>query len=180
LPRWQSGRSRTGLCWAESGLNPRPARRLLFASFALALAMRVPMAVAPVGADNDMVRYLWDGRVQLLGYNPYLVVPADPSMAHTHTDQTARMPSRHDRTPYPPAAQLFFRLVVAISDSTPATSPYDQVRVRKDFSYCHSAFCRPGLFLVGDAACFIEPVFSSRVYLSTYSALLAARSINTC
>jgi hypothetical protein len=28
------------------------------------------------------------------------------------------MPSRRDRTPYPPAAQLFFRLVVMISDST--------------------------------------------------------------
>ena len=39
-------------------------------------------------------------------------------MAHTHTEQTARMPSRRDRTPYPPAAQLFFRLVVSISDST--------------------------------------------------------------
>jgi hypothetical protein len=100
--------------WRE----PRAARRLLLASFALAVAMRLPMAVAPVGPDNDMVRYLWDGRVQLLGYNPYGVVPADPSMAHTHTEQTARMPSRRDRTPYPPAAQLFFRLVVAISDST--------------------------------------------------------------
>ncbi len=100
--------------WRE----PRAARRLLLTSFALAVAMRIPMAVAPVGPDNDMVRYLWDGRVQLLGYNPYSVVPADPSMAHTHTEQTARMPSRRDRTPYPPAAQLFFRLVVAISDST--------------------------------------------------------------
>ena len=78
----------------------------------------IPMAVAPVGPDSDMVRYQWDGRVQLLGYNPYAVLPADPSMAHTHTDQTARMPSRRDRTPYPPAAQLFFRLVVMISDST--------------------------------------------------------------
>ena len=76
------------------------------------------MAVAPVGPDSDMVRYQWDGRVQLLGYNPYAVLPADPSMAHTHTDQTARMPSRRDRTPYPPAAQLFFRLVVMLSDST--------------------------------------------------------------
>ena len=28
------------------------------------------------------------------------------------------MPSRRDRTPYPPAAQLFFRLVVMVSDST--------------------------------------------------------------
>jgi halogenation protein CepH len=34
--------------------------------------------------------------------------------------------------------------------------------------------------LVGDAACFVDPVFSSGVHLATYSALLAARSINTC
>jgi alpha-1,6-mannosyltransferase len=107
-----------GAVLARVWREPRAARRLLIAAFALAVAMRIPMAVAPVGPDNDMVRYLWDGRVQLLGYNPYSVVPADPSMAHTHTEQTARMPSRRDRTPYPPAAQLFFRLVVAISDST--------------------------------------------------------------
>jgi halogenation protein CepH len=36
------------------------------------------------------------------------------------------------------------------------------------------------LVLVGDAACFVDPVFSSGVHLATYSALLAARSINTC
>lgn len=58
--------------------------------------------------------------------------------------------------------------------------PYGQVRVRKDYSYCHERFWRPGLVLVGDAACFIDPVFSSGVHLATYSALLAARSINTC
>jgi hypothetical protein len=92
--------------------------RLLFAALACAAAFRVPAAVAPVGADNDMVRYLWDGRVQHLGYNPYRVLPADPAMAHTHTEQTAAMPSRRARTPYPPAAQLFFRLVVRIHDST--------------------------------------------------------------
>ncbi len=93
-------------------------RRMLYAAFALAVAMRIPMAVAPVGPDSDMVRYQWDGRVQLLGYNPYAVLPADPAMAHTHTEQTARMPSRRDRTPYPPAAQLFFRTVVTLSDTT--------------------------------------------------------------
>ena len=58
--------------------------------------------------------------------------------------------------------------------------PYDKVRVRKDFSYCHSRFWQPGIALVGDAACFIDPVFSSGVHLSTYSAVLAARSVNTC
>jgi halogenation protein CepH len=58
--------------------------------------------------------------------------------------------------------------------------PYGQVRVRKDFSYCSTRFWSPGMALVGDAACFIDPVFSSGVHLATYAGLLAARSINTC
>lgn len=56
---------------------------------------------------------------------------------------------------------------------------YGEYRVRKDFSYSTTSFWRPGLVLIGDAACFIDPVFSSGVHLATYSALLAARSINT-
>ncbi|HXW05422.1 MAG TPA: hypothetical protein VD833_09325 [Vicinamibacterales bacterium] len=94
--------------------------RLLLVAIALAVAFRIPATVAPVGADNDMVRYIWDGRVQKLGHNPYRVLPSDPALAHTHTDETAAMPSRRARTPYPPAAQLFFRLVVTIHDSTTA------------------------------------------------------------
>jgi alpha-1,6-mannosyltransferase len=107
-----------GLLLARVWGEPQAMRRLLLASFGLALAFRVPPALAPVGADNDMVRYLWDGRVQRLGYNPYRVLPADPALVHTHTEESARMPSRRDRTPYPPAAQLFFRTVVSIHDST--------------------------------------------------------------
>jgi halogenation protein CepH len=57
---------------------------------------------------------------------------------------------------------------------------YGEYRVRKDFSYCNTRFWQPGLVLIGDAACFVDPVFSSGVHLATYSALLAARSINTC
>jgi len=100
--------------WGE----PRAEHRLLFIAFALAVAFRLPPALAPVGPDNDMVRYLWDGRVQRLGYNPYALKPSDPALIHTHSAQSLVMPSRHDRTPYPPAAQLFFRLVVTLSDST--------------------------------------------------------------
>ncbi|WP_217214595.1 tryptophan 7-halogenase [Streptomyces sp. AC550_RSS872] len=59
------------------------------------------------------------------------------------------------------------------------TGQYGQIRVRKDYSYHHTAFWRPGMMLVGDAACFVDPVFSSGVHLATYSALLAARSINS-
>jgi halogenation protein CepH len=56
---------------------------------------------------------------------------------------------------------------------------YGRLRVRKDWSYCNTRFCRPGLILIGDAACFVDPLFSSGIHLSTYSALLAARSINS-
>jgi halogenation protein CepH len=57
--------------------------------------------------------------------------------------------------------------------------PYGEIRVRKDYSYIQEKFWRPGLALVGDAACFIDPVFSSGVHLATYGGLLAARSLNT-
>jgi hypothetical protein len=96
---------------------PSGDRRALQLALLFALLFRLPLAFAPVGPDSDMVRYLWDGRVQQLGYNPYAVVPADPALARTHTAESARMPSLHARTPYPPAAQLFFRIVVSVHDS---------------------------------------------------------------
>ncbi|KZB79716.1 tryptophan 7-halogenase [Amycolatopsis regifaucium] len=67
-----------------------------------------------------------------------------------------------------------------LRDAHRATEPpYDRLRVRKDYSYDRTVLWCPGMVLVGDAACFIDPVFSSGVHLATYSALLAARSINT-
>jgi halogenation protein CepH len=56
---------------------------------------------------------------------------------------------------------------------------YGELRVRKDYSYANTKFTCPGMVLIGDAACFVDPIFSSGVHLATYSALLAARSINT-
>jgi FAD-dependent halogenase len=56
---------------------------------------------------------------------------------------------------------------------------YGKVRVRQDYSYHHSRFWRPGFILVGDAACFVDPVFSSGVHLATHGALLAGRSLNS-
>jgi hypothetical protein len=93
-------------------------RGLFFSALAFALFFRVPLAISPVSSDNDMIRYLWDGRVQRLGINPYLVLPADPELTWTHTPETRQMPSARQKTPYPPAAQLFFRLVVSVHDSS--------------------------------------------------------------
>jgi len=68
-----------------------------------------------------------------------------------------------------------------LSEATRVTTgPYGEIRVRKDYSYAHTRFWRPGMILVGDAACFVDPVFSTGVHLGTYGGLLAARSINSC
>jgi FAD-dependent halogenase len=73
-----------------------------------------------------------------------------------------------------PEVRLMLKDVPMVADG-----PYGKVRVRKDYSYVSTRFWRPGMVLVGDAACFVDPVFSSGVHLATYSALLAARSINS-
>lgn len=100
--------------------GPPAQPRLFVVAVLFAIAFRVVLAVPPVNRDNDMIRYLWDGRVQKLGLNPYAVRPADPAMAFTHTDETRDMPSARARTPYPPAAQIFFRFVVSVYDSSRA------------------------------------------------------------
>lgn len=67
-----------------------------------------------------------------------------------------------------------------LSDAERITEgPYGELRVRKDYSYAMERFWQPGMVLVGDAACFVDPVFSTGVHLATYGGLLAARSINS-
>lgn len=83
----------------------------------IALAMRVPLATAPVGAQSDMFRYLWDARLQRAGLNPYDVVPGDPAVGNLHTASTRKMNNSSVPSPYPPAAQLFFRIATAAGES---------------------------------------------------------------
>ena len=112
-------RSLLGSPAAEVAPALRP-QRLLTIALLFAVAFRIPLASPKVGADNDMVRYMYDGRLQRLGYNPFEVVPADPAVAATHTEETRKMPSIRARTPYPAAAQLFFRGVVTVWESSRA------------------------------------------------------------
>lgn len=56
---------------------------------------------------------------------------------------------------------------------------YGEVRVRKDWSYSNESYVAPGMLVAGDAACFVDPAFSSGVHLATYAGMLAARTINS-
>jgi alpha-1,6-mannosyltransferase len=92
-------------------------RRVIFACLALAALWRIPFLMLPPGADDDVRRYLWDGRVQRLGYNPYEVIPADPALAALHTPETRELNNPEVPSPYPAGAQLFFRVITAIHES---------------------------------------------------------------
>lgn len=95
-------------------------RRVIFACLALAVLWRMPFLMMPPGADDDIHRYLWDGRVQRLGYNPYKLIPADPAFAGLHTLETRGLNNPEVPSPYPPGAQLFFRAVAAVHESISA------------------------------------------------------------
>src|SRR5713226_3590390 len=72
----------------------------------------------PPGVDDDTHRYVWDGRVQRLGYNPYIVVPSDLALAGLHTPETRTLNNPEVPSPYAACAQLFFRAVTSIHEST--------------------------------------------------------------
>jgi hypothetical protein len=72
----------------------------------------------PPGQDDDIHRYVWDGRLQRLGYDPYLVVPSDPAFSGLHTSETRTLNNPDVPSPYPAGAELFFRAVTAIHEST--------------------------------------------------------------
>jgi len=95
----------------------RFARRVVFICLALAALWRIPFVMMPPGADDDIHRYLWDGRVQRLGGNPYLAIPADPALAGLHTAETRGLNNPEVPSPYPAGAQLFFRAVTTIHES---------------------------------------------------------------
>ncbi|MBV2355732.1 tryptophan 7-halogenase [Streptomyces sp. J2-1] len=50
-------------------------------------------------------------------------------------------------------------------------------RVEQDYSYTADRFALPGCLLIGDAACFLDPLLSTGVHLAMFSALLAAAAI---
>jgi hypothetical protein len=122
IPRHLALLIAAGVAWAiavsvatvQTADDARPRRRRALLVVAVALALRIPAYLhAPVHSD-DVWRYLWDGRVQAHGINPYLHAPESPELAALRDDDWTRINHRHLPSIYPPAAQLLFRGAVAL------------------------------------------------------------------
>jgi alpha-1,6-mannosyltransferase len=102
----------------ELSQTPKFARGVVLVCLALSVLWPVPFLLIPAGPRDDLHRYVWDGRLQRLGYNPYTAIPADPALADLHTSETRELNNPDLPSPYPAGAQLFFRAVTAIYEST--------------------------------------------------------------
>src|SRR5437899_8142942 len=98
--------------------TPEFPKRVIVFGLALSALWQVQFLRMPPGPDDDIHRYVWDGRVQRLGYNPYILVPSDPALAGLHTSETRTLNNPEVPSPYPAGAQLFFRAVTSIHEST--------------------------------------------------------------
>jgi len=98
--------------------TPEFPKRVIVLGLALSVLWHFQFLRMPPGLDDDIHRYVWDGRVQRLGYNPYIVVPSDPAFAGLHTSETRTLNNPEVPSPYPAGAQLFFRAVTSIQEST--------------------------------------------------------------
>ncbi len=69
--------------------------------------------------SNDLFRYIWDGRVQAAGINPYLHVPSEEVLTPLRDAAIYPYINRADYAPtiYPPTSQIVFYLVTRISEA---------------------------------------------------------------
>jgi alpha-1,6-mannosyltransferase len=83
------------------------------------LLFRLLMLPTPIYLSSDVYRYLWDGRVQLAGVNPYRYPPSAPALAELRDGDTHPHINRpRAPTVYPPAAQWLFALAAAVAPNS--------------------------------------------------------------
>jgi hypothetical protein len=97
-------------------------RRALIAALAVAALMRLAVLLAQPYLSDDINRYVWDGRVEAAGINPYRWVPADPHLAALRDETIFPKINRADYAPtiYPPVAEYIFYLGTRLSESLTA------------------------------------------------------------
>ncbi len=94
-------------------------RRALLVILAGAALMRLGLLLVEPYLSTDIYRYVWDGRVQAAGINPYRYVPGAPELSHLRDAAIFPSINRADYAPtiYPPAAQAIFLALTRFGES---------------------------------------------------------------
>ncbi len=96
-------------------------KRALILIIATAIVFRF-MLLFTAPDSTDINRYVWDGRVQAEGINPYIYIPADPALKYLRDEDIYPEINRANYAPtiYPPLAQILFFAVTRVSESLEA------------------------------------------------------------
>jgi alpha-1,6-mannosyltransferase len=102
------------LCWQI--LLLKLSQRYIYSLLAAIVIIRIIfIPVHPIGSD-DFYRYLWDGKVQDNGINPYAFAPDDKELTFLHSAILPKYVNHADmKTLYPPLAEIIFYLSYLIS-----------------------------------------------------------------
>jgi alpha-1,6-mannosyltransferase len=94
-------------------------RHTLAGVLAVAALMRLSVLLAPPYLSDDVNRYVWDGRVEAAGINPYRYIPVDPHLAALRDDTIFPNVNRSTYAPtiYPPAAECIFFIATRVNES---------------------------------------------------------------
>jgi alpha-1,6-mannosyltransferase len=88
--------------------RPSTMRQIILV-FAFGIAFRSALVFSQPELSSDMYRYVWDGRVQASGINPYLYPPSAPEVAHLRDQTIWPLINRKGAvTVYPAGAELAF------------------------------------------------------------------------
>jgi hypothetical protein len=113
-----------GAVWMLAGrliVPERPGRSTVLLIVGAGLLARAVVVPLPFITSTDAYRYLWDGRVQAEGTNPYRFPPSSPQLADLRDDEVYGPINRKRAvTIYPPVAQATFRAAHAVGLRTPA------------------------------------------------------------
>jgi hypothetical protein len=99
--------------------NPTDERGSLIVILAGAVLMRLALLFVEPYLSTDIYRYVWDGRVQAAGINPYRYVPGAPELASLRDAAIFPHINRADYavTIYPPTAQALFLAITRLGES---------------------------------------------------------------
>src|SRR6267142_2438057 len=100
-------------------VRARSARSTVIIVLVLAGVFRLSIVFAPPYLSDDIYRYVWDGRVQAAGINPYRYIPADEHLQSLRDEEIYPKINRRDyaHTMYPPVAEATYFLTTRISES---------------------------------------------------------------
>ncbi|HJP29841.1 MAG TPA: hypothetical protein QGF95_04735 [Candidatus Latescibacteria bacterium] len=86
----------------------------------VALCSRLLLLDTAPTLSDDIYRYVWDGRVQAAGLNPYSHAPEHDSRTGLRDDDWSQINHPELVTVYPPVAQWFFHAVVRLAPGVTA------------------------------------------------------------